>query len=293
MRKTFVRVCSKMVRENENSSLLLGDIGVYGFREVLNNYPERVFNIGILEQSMIGVAAGLSSEGIIPTVHTIAPFMVERALEQIKIDFAYQKLPGNLVSVGASFDYAALGCTHHCPADVNFMSNIPGADIYIPGHADEFAEMFEKNWNNGSLNYFRLSEQQNNSSINSNLGCAKRVTHGQLGTVIAVGPILEQVVSAIAGMSLELHYVSSFAAGSDVKISVSNSSKKVIFIEPYYSGLLMQKTSRAFSSQGYEVLQIGIPRDFVRKYGTYIELLKFVGLDSASIRQKIASFLRK
>jgi len=221
-----VRVSSKMLLENEKSALLLGDIGVYGFRDVLDTLPERVFNIGILEQSMVGVAAGLSSEGIIPTIHTIAPFMVERALEQIKIDFAYQGFSGNLVSVGASFDYAALGCTHHCPGDVNLMSNIPGADIYIPGHAEEFAEMFERNWNNGNLNYFRLSEQQNTRSIHCGLGSAVRITNGELGSVIAVGPILEEVVSAIEGMSLELHYVSSFAAARDIKISVSNSSKK-------------------------------------------------------------------
>ncbi len=242
---------------------------------------------------MIGVAAGLSSEGIIPTVHTIAPFMVERALEQIKVDLAYQALPGNLVSVGASLDYAALGCTHHCPADINLMNNIPGVDIYIPGHADEFAEMFSRNWNNGRLNYFRLSEQQNMTSFKGELGRAVRVSNGELGTVIAVGPILEQVMSAIKGMPLELHYASSFSAERDIEINLSNTSKKVIFIEPYYSGLLMQKSTSTFSSQGYEVLQIGIPRDFVRKYGTHSEQLKFVGLDSASIRQKIASFLEK
>ena len=292
MRKTFVRVCSKMLVENENSALLLGDIGVHGFRDVLERYPGRVFNIGILEQSMVGVAAGLSSEGIIPTIHTIAPFMVERALEQIKIDFAYQGFPGNLVSVGASFDYAALGCTHHCPGDVNLMSNIPGADIYIPGHADEFAEMFERNWDNGNLNYFRLSEQQNSTSIHCNLGCATRITSGEHGTVIVVGPILEEVVKAIEGLSLELHYVSSFDAGRDIKINVSNSSKKVIMIEPYYSGLLMQKSNSIFTSQGYEVLEIGIPRSFIRKYGTYMEQLKFVGLDRESIRKRIVSFLK-
>ena len=287
-----MRISSKMLVENEKSALLLGDIGVYGFRDVLDTLPERVFNIGILEQSMVGVAAGLSSEGIIPTIHTIAPFMVERALEQIKIDFAYQGFSGNLVSVGASFDYAALGCTHHCPGDVNLMSNIPGADIYIPGHADEFAEMFERNWNNGNLNYFRLSEQQNTRSIHCGLGSAVRITNGELGSVIAVGPILEEVVSAIEGMSLELHYVSSFAAARDIKISVSNSSKKVVMIEPYYSGLLMQKSNSIFTSQGYEVLEIGIPRAFIRKYGTYSEQLKFVGLNSESIRQRIASFLK-
>ena len=165
MRKIFTKVASQLIENEANAALLLGDIGVFGFREVLSKYPQRVFNLGILEQSMISLGAGLSSEEIIPIIHTIAPFMVERALEQIKIDFGYQNLPGNLVSVGASFDYTKLGCTHHCPADVNILSNIPGIRIFIPGHSDEFQDQLKENWNNGSLNYFRLSEHENTQSF--------------------------------------------------------------------------------------------------------------------------------
>lgn len=291
MRKTFARIYTEILQDNESASLLLGDIGVYGFRDALHNFPNRVFNIGILEQSMIGVAAGMSTVGVTPTIHTIAPFMVERALEQIKVDFAYQGLPANLVSVGASFDYAALGCTHHCPADVNIISNIPGTEIFIPGHADEFTKMFQKNWNNGKLNYFRLSEQENESKFNPELGSTERITQGDQGIVVAVGSILDEVLMAIQGLSLELHYVSSFSALHDLDIHISNSSNKVILVEPYYSGLLLQKSMGVFCSQGFQVLQIGIPRDFIRKYGTYAEQLKFVGLDATSIRERIVRFL--
>ena len=72
-----------------------------------------------MEQSMIGFAAGLSKAGFIPIIHTIAPFLVLRALDQIKIDFVYNKLKCNIVSVGASNDYTKLGTTHHCFEDIN------------------------------------------------------------------------------------------------------------------------------------------------------------------------------
>ena len=97
-------------------------------------HPLRAHNIGILEQSTIGLAAGLSLAGHFPIVHTIAPFLVERAYEQIKIDLGYQQLGSNLVSVGGSYDYAGLGCTHHCPADVGILNKIPGIEIIVPGH---------------------------------------------------------------------------------------------------------------------------------------------------------------
>ena len=73
MRKQFVSTISEIVERDERLVLLLGDIGVFGFRELFSAFPERVRNIGILEQSTISLGAGLSMEGLIPVIHTIAP----------------------------------------------------------------------------------------------------------------------------------------------------------------------------------------------------------------------------
>lgn len=291
MRKTFVKVVSENLKNNPNSSLLLGDIGVFGFREESNLYPERVFNIGILEQTMVGLAAGMASNGMIPTIHTIAPFLVERAFEQIKIDFGYQKHPGNFVSVGASFDYAALGCTHHCPADVNLISNIPGFNIFVPGHAEEFAEMYSSQSQNGNLNYFRLSEVQNQKPYNVEYGQSLRLTDGADGLVIAVGPILEEVLKATSQLDVEVHYVNSFQWEKQINIDTEIRSKKVVFIEPYYSGKLLESTSRSLIGKGYSISQIGVPKSFIRKYGNYQEQIEYAGLNADSLKVKIERFL--
>ncbi len=291
MRKTFVKVASSVLNQNSNSSLLLGDRGVFGFREMLANYPERVMNIGILEQSMIGVAAGMSSEGVIPTVHTIAPFIVERAYEQIKVDFGYQSQAGNLVSVGASFDYAALGCTHHCPADVNLMANIPGSNIFIPGHPDEFEKMYLSNWNNGQLNYFRLSESKNRQEFPIEIGQSIRVKNGKKATVIAVGPILDELLDAANGLDIEVHYVNGFKSDTEIEFDIQNQSKVVIFIEPYYSGQLMQSSWETFAVNQYSIHQIGVPKKFIRKYGTYSDQLDYLGLNSNKLSERIKRIL--
>ena len=140
---------------------LLGDIGVFGFRDLFKSYPKRIYNVGILEQSMISMAAGLSNEGMKPIVHTIAPFIVSRAFEQLKIDFGYNKLNGNFVSIGASYDYASLGCTHHCPEDINLMYNIPNMQIVVPGSSEEFDTLFNQSYSNKNPTYFRLSDHEN------------------------------------------------------------------------------------------------------------------------------------
>src|SRR3989338_1343239 len=103
MRKQFVKTVESILAQDEKAMLLLGDIGVFGFKKAFELFSERVLNIGILEQSTIGLAAGLSMQGFIPIVHTIAPFLVERSIEQLKDDFCYQKLGGNFVSVRSSY----------------------------------------------------------------------------------------------------------------------------------------------------------------------------------------------
>jgi transketolase len=97
---------------------------------------------------------------IIPIIHTIAPFLVLRALDQIKIDFVYNKLRGNIVSVGASNDYTKLGTTHHCFEDISILSNYENINIFIPSNEKEFKYLFTKYYNNNSINYFRIAEKK-------------------------------------------------------------------------------------------------------------------------------------
>ena len=134
MRKQFVRTTEDVMAKDERLVVLLGDIGVFGFRSAFEQFPARIYNIGICEQAMTSLAAGLSKEGLVPVVHSIAPFVVERCFEQIKVDFCYQKLGGNIVSVGGSYDYAALGCTHHCPGDWQSCARCPAWKSSCPEH---------------------------------------------------------------------------------------------------------------------------------------------------------------
>ena len=181
MRSTFASVLEKIIDKDYRVVNILGDIGVFSFRKSMEKFPNRVINIGILEQSMIGIAAGLSKQGLIPFVHTIAPFMVERALEQLKIDFGYQELGGNFVSVGASSDYSALGCTHHCPGDISILLTIPGFELFVPGTTMELTQAIESSYANNLPTYYRISEINNSKDL-SNLE--------NKGTLVKEGSVL-------------------------------------------------------------------------------------------------------
>lgn len=156
MRKQFTAAVEKLLADDDRIVILLGDIGVHAFRKSFERYPERCYNLGTAEQTMVGMAAGLAKEGFYPIVHSIAPFLVRRAYEQIYIDFGVQQLPGLFVTVGADNDYPALGPTHRCPEDMTLMECVPGMIAFAPRNAEDADLEIRASVANDSLAYVRL-----------------------------------------------------------------------------------------------------------------------------------------
>jgi len=113
MRTRFYELTSEALDRDERVAVVLASIGAAS----LPRHP-RVFDVGIREQLMIGVAAGLALEGYRPVVHSYTPFLVERPYEMLKLDLGHQDIGAVLVSTGASYDAASEGRTHQAPEDV-------------------------------------------------------------------------------------------------------------------------------------------------------------------------------
>ena len=292
MRKQFVKTVESWLVRDEKAILLLGDIGVFGFHKASKEFADRVYNIGILEPSTISLAAGLAKTGFIPIVHTIAPFLVERSFEQIKIDFGYQGLGGNFVSVGASYDYASLGCTHHCPGDVGVLQNIPNMEIVVPGTAAEFDALFQQAYANGHSTYYRLSERENTESHSVIFGKANVIKKGSLATVVAVGPVLDLILSAVQDLDVSVVYYTTIAP-FDYSALRENlaSSGKVLLIEPFYSGTLTREVSQAAWPKPVAVDSVGVPREFLTHYGSATEHDKAIGFTSGNIRSRLEALI--
>jgi transketolase len=109
LRRRFGKVITELADRDENIIVLVGDIGYRVFDEFRDKYPDRFINLGICEQSMIGVSAGMALEGLKPWVYTITPFLIERPFEQVKLDIDQQNVNVKLVGFA---DYATLGPTH-------------------------------------------------------------------------------------------------------------------------------------------------------------------------------------
>lgn len=155
MRKQFPKTVMEIMDKDDRVVVLLGDIGVFGFKDVMEKYPTRCYNIGILEQTMVSMAAGLAMVGFIPILHTISPFLVARAYEQIRDDFGFQELKGTFVGVDVYTTSPNLGLTHSCPEDVDLMKHVPKMQTFIPESAEEFDKLLKENYAD-NLNYFRI-----------------------------------------------------------------------------------------------------------------------------------------
>jgi transketolase len=286
MRKQLVSTIYELMTQNEKLCVLLGDIGVFGFKKCFEEYPERTYNIGILEQSMVSMASGFSKVELIPIIHTISPFIVERALEQIKIDFGYQKINGNFISVGNSYDYAGLGCTHHCPGDVIVLSSIPNMQIIAPGNASEFDSLFKETYNNGSPTYFRLSEYKHDLNLDITFGKANVLKTGSKATIVCYGNMLKQVYNAVADLDITLLYYTTITPFDEIALQ-ENYNENIIVCEPFYEGSTNYYINKALNGLKYSLHNIGVPREFILNYGKKDQIDTLLGLDENLIKEKI------
>ena len=109
MRREFGKIINEIAKKDKKVVLLVGDIGYGIFDDFRRDNPDKFYNLGICEQSLIGVASGMALEGLKPWVYTITPFLIERPFEQIKLDIDQQKANVNLVGFA---DYPTLGPSH-------------------------------------------------------------------------------------------------------------------------------------------------------------------------------------
>ena len=200
MRTAFAEVASLLLEEDPLAAVVLAEISADLFGKAAARHPDRVLNVGIREQLMVSVGGGLALAGMKPIVHTYAPFLVELAFEQVKLDLAHQGGHAVLVSVGASYDAARSGRTHQAPEDVALIDTVPGFSVLVPGHPGEVAGLLR-----GAVgvieegsSYLRLSTGANREARPPRPGL-QVLRSGAEAVVVAVGPMLDPVLDAVAG----------------------------------------------------------------------------------------------
>ena len=286
MRKQFKDTITELAEHDERIVLVFGDISVFLFNSFQQSFPKRFYNVGICENTLVSMAAGLSAQGFVPFVHTIAPFATERCIEQIKLDMCYNQFGGNIVTCGATFDYAWDGATHHCWVDLAAILRLPGTNVFQPGSKKEFDSLLRSQYNSGKTNYFRLSDNPHHIDIPGPIEFGKGLVLRDCGsetTVITAGPILDNVAKACADLPVNLLYFHTLKPFDQELISRFSHTRFVVVHDSFGLHELVCSVS------GRSVDHLGLPDRFCICYGTIEDVRKYAGLDSSSICQFIQS----
>ncbi|MEU3737158.1 transketolase [Streptomyces sp. NPDC032198] len=295
MRDRFTPVVSRLLDEDPRVAVVLAAIGVDAFEEARRKHPDRVIDVGIREQLLIGTGAGLALAGLRPVVHTFASFLVERPFEQVKLDFGHQGVGGVLVSAAASFDWPAGGYTHMSPGDVALLDTLDGWTVHVPGHPDEAEALLRHAVAAGDDKvYVRLSAQSNAQALPVDGARFHTVREGRGGVVIAVGPMLDNVLSASEGLDLTVLYATTvrpFDAEALRRATGAADGADVVVVEPYLAGTSTAAANDALADVPHRVLGLGVGRAELRRYGQVDDHMAAHGLDVRSLRERITGFL--
>ena len=200
-RNAFVAMLEALGAENEDIVAVCNDsVGsskLGGFRD---KFPERLINVGIAEQNMVGVGAGLANGGKIPFVCAASPFLTGRALEQIKADVAYTETNVKLVGISSGMAYGELGATHHSIEDFAWIRALPNVPVIAPADPAETAAAVKWAAEHDGACFLRLSRVGVPDLLPDGhvfeLGKANRLRDGDDLTIIANGVLTHRAMAA-------------------------------------------------------------------------------------------------
>jgi transketolase len=289
MRRQFKDTALRLAEQDDKLVLLFGDISVFLFNEFNTRHPDRLINLGICENTIISMAAGLSATGFHPIVHTITPFVTERSYEQVKLDICYNRFGCTIVTCGGSFDYAQDGATHHCYTDLELMRMLPGMEVMQPGSRKEFDTLFSRCYNNGNPSYLRIAADEHGLDlpVEFGKGVIIKESPGSDITVATAGPLLGNVLAACTDLPVNILYFHTLKP-LDTDLLNRFSGTRIIVVHDAF-GLFEAVNSACSAKTEYH----GLPDQFCCYYGTLEDIRRTIGLDAAGIRERIAIALER
>ncbi|MFA5394973.1 MAG: transketolase C-terminal domain-containing protein [Methanogenium sp.] len=217
LRDVFFDELFLLAKNNSSIVLLTADMGAQSLEKFQKELPKQFFNVGISEQNLISVAAGLALAGKKVYVYTISAFLIQRALDQIKVDLCGMNLPVVLVGVGGGISYSYDAFTHHIPQDIAIMNSLPNMIIRCPYDLDTTRQSVICTLESKSPCYIRLEKGDwPNQLVLSKLEGLNTLIDGTDTIVITYGRLVHEVL-AIVGHSTILGDKISCAAMEIIK----------------------------------------------------------------------------
>jgi transketolase len=302
VRKAFSDALVRIARTDRRVLLLTGDHGYALFDAFRRECADQYINVGIAEQNMVGVAAGLARAGFRPFVYGLSAFVPVRVVEQIKIDVAHDNLPVVFIGDGAGFVYSHLGTSHQSTEDIACTRAIPQLSVLSPGDRFELTMCMDAAYVAKSPVYLRMGKADlgdvHAGAIAAGMGELLQIREGepQGVSIFATGSMLRGAMEIIdtAMPNLALWSVPGIKPINEAQVAeICRRSEMLVTLEEHsvFGGLgsLIAELSSAVAPR--PLLRIGVADRFSAHCGTYQYLRSEHGLDSASIQRRISEFV--
>lgn len=305
MRNTFIATLAEIAEQDPNVWLLCGDLGFSVLEPFAARIPGRYLNIGVAEQNMAGIAAGIALSGKSVFIYSIGNFPTLRCLEQLRNDVCYHGADVKVVSVGAGFAYGSQGYTHHAIEDVAVMSALPGMEVFVPCDPLEVRGITRMIAASGRPSYLRLSrsgEPALHQAEPADLRTPQFLRPQSDVVILASGPIASACLAASDALAKDDISVSVASAACVKPLdegfvrNIAQSARLIVTVEEHilHGGLHASVAACLASERGRPpVLGFGIP-DMAGKIsfaGERDALLRHADLSAAAIERRIRAAL--
>lgn len=305
MRDMFSKCLVDQVKANPATYVLSGDHGYALFDALRKERPDHFINAGVAEQNMIGVAAGMSKQGLYPIMYGLSAFIPVRVVEQIKIDFCYENVPGLFIGDGAGVVYSHLGASHQSTEDIALLRAIPNISILSPCDKFELKACFEWAIKQKTPVYLRMGKADLGSVYKSEITDFKISQPQNVfkapGTVKMALAATGSMVKLAKNLAENEGFVADVFSFPFIKpldaeklYESFKSFERIIVLEEHsVFGGLGSALAEIFASKstGPTIHTIGIKDRFSELCGTYDFLMKEHGLDMQTIKSKLKEYL--
>lgn len=212
MRKEFAQGVLKHYSSAPDQVFMTGDLGFMALEDVRERFGNRFINAGVAEQNMVSMAAALASEGMIPWVYSISPFVTHRPFEQIRNDVCLHDLPVKLVGNGGGYGYGIMGATHHNIEDIGAMRLLPNMKVIVPLLSTDVEEAIAFMLKDSHPNYLRLNLAASFEEKIAPFTTWRKIKTGTGAIIIGTGPVIANLkkLSPDAYDALEIWVISIF-----------------------------------------------------------------------------------
>jgi transketolase len=306
MRTAFIETLFELAKQDERIVLIVGDLGFTVVEPFMKQLPRQFLNVGVAEQNMTGIAAGMALSGKIALTYSIANFPTLRCLEQIRNDVCYHNANVKVVSVGGGFAYGSLSVTHHATEDLAVMRALPGMVVVAPGDPGEARAATRAITAYPGPCYLRLGKagepMVHQGTIDFQLGKAICMREGSDVTLISTGGLLQatmRTADRLASEGIEARVLSMHTLKPlDVEavLSAAAETRMIVTIEEHsiIGGLGSAVAEALAEADGPKITfkRIGLPSAFSPHIGNQEYLQERHGLTPEAICQCVIRTLQ-